>query len=279
MENEIQDSLFDDNPEYDAFVAKFERKKTADDCYTPPPVYAAVRDWVCRRYDIDPATIVRPFYPGGDYERFDYLDGCLVLDNPPFSILTAICKFYLARHIRFFLFAPSLRIFSTLRKRSVEMNHIICDAKITYENGAVVNTAFLTNLDDGIVAESAPDLGAAIADAQARTRAPKPPRYVYPSEVLTPNALEKLARGRVSLKIRKQDAEWIAALDAQKHQGKSLYGCGMLLSEWASADVLEAERLAESRAEPAQVWPLSEREEGIIQRLSEGDEAWWERYR
>lgn len=279
MANEIQGSLFDDNPEYDAFVAKFERKKTADDCYTPPPVYAAVRDWVCRRYDIDPATIVRPFYPGGDYERFDYSDGCLVLDNPPFSILTAICKFYLARHIRFFLFAPFLRIFSTLRERSVEMNHIISDSRITYENGAVVNTAFLTNLDSGIVAESAPDLGAAIAAAQARTRAPKPPRYVYPSEVLTPNVLEKLARGRVPLKIRKQDAEWIAALDAQKPLGKGLYGGGMLLSEWATANLLEAERLAESRAEPAQVWSLSEREEEIIQRLSEGDEAWWERYR
>lgn len=279
MANEIQGSLFDDNPEYDAFVAKFERKKTADDCYTPPPVYAAVRDWVCRRYDIDPATIVRPFYPGGDYERFGYPDGCLVLDNPPFSILTAICKFYLARHIRFFLFAPGLTILSTMRERSVEMNHIICDARITYENGAVVNTAFLTNLDDGIVAESAPDLGAAIADAQRLTTPQKKPKYEYPPSVLTANTLGTLARRRVPLKIRRQDAEWIAALDAQKPQGKSLYGCGMLLSEWASADLLEAERLAESRAEPAQVWPLSEREEEIIQRLSEGDEAWWERYR
>lgn len=279
MANEIQGSLFDDNPEYDAFVAKFERKKTTDDCYTPPPVYAAVRDWVCRRYDIDPATIVRPFYPGGDYERFDYSDGCLVLDNPPFSILTAICKFYLARHIRFFLFAPGLTIFSTLREHTVKMNHIICEARITYENGAIVNTAFLTNLDDGIVAESAPDLGAAIADAQRLTTHPKKPKYEYPPSVLTANALGKLARRRVPLKIRRQDAEWIGALDAQKPLGKGLYGGGMLLSEWASADLLEAERLAESRAEPAQVWPLSEREEEIIQRLSEGDEAWWERYR
>lgn len=279
MANEIQGSLFDDNPEYDAFVSKFERKKTTDDCYTPPPVYAAVRDWVCRRYDIDPATIVRPFYPGGDYERFDYPDGCLVLDNPPFPILTAICKFYLARHIRFFLFAPGLTILSTMRERSVEMNHIICDARITYENGAVVNTAFLSNLDSGIVAESAPDLGAAIADAQRLTTPQKKPKYEYPPSVLTANALRKLARLRVPLKIRKQDAEWIAALDAQKPQRKSLYGCGMLLSEWASADLLEAERLAESREEPAQVWSLSEREEEIILRLSEGDEAWWERYR
>lgn len=108
---------------------------------------------------------------------------------------------------------------------------------------------------------------------------PKKPKYEYPPSVLTANALEKLARRRVPLKIRRQDAEWIGALDAQRPLGKGLYGGGMLLSEWATADRLEAERLAESRAEPAQVWSLSEREEEIILRLSEGDEAWWERYR
>ena len=67
-----QACLFDDNPEYDSFVAKFEPKKTTDDCYTPPLVYAAIRDWVCDRYDIDPACIVRPFFPGGDFVNYEY---------------------------------------------------------------------------------------------------------------------------------------------------------------------------------------------------------------
>ena len=67
-----QACLFDDNPEYNSFVAKFEPKKTTDDCYTPPLVYAAIRDWVCDRYDIDPACIVRPFFPGGDFVNYDY---------------------------------------------------------------------------------------------------------------------------------------------------------------------------------------------------------------
>lgn len=97
-----QVSLFDDNPEYDAFVAKFKPKKTTDDCYTPPLVYEAVKTWACKEYDIDPDGIVRPFYPGGDYEHYVYPSGCTVLDNPPFSILTKICEFYIQHNIRFF---------------------------------------------------------------------------------------------------------------------------------------------------------------------------------
>ena len=81
-----QACLFDDAPEYDAFVDKFKPQKTTDDCYTPPLVFQAIQDWVCNKYDIAPESIVRPFYPGGDYESFEYPDGCVVLDNPPFSI-------------------------------------------------------------------------------------------------------------------------------------------------------------------------------------------------
>src|SRR5699024_12759225 len=68
--------------DYEGFVAKFQTKKTTDDCYTPPAVYEAVKAWACRRYGIDPARTVRPFWPGGDYERFDYPAGAVVLDNP-----------------------------------------------------------------------------------------------------------------------------------------------------------------------------------------------------
>ena len=68
--------------DYEGFVEKFKPKKTTDDCYTPPAVYEAVKDWACRKYSIDPACTVRPFWPGGDYEHFDYPAGAVVLDNP-----------------------------------------------------------------------------------------------------------------------------------------------------------------------------------------------------
>ena len=37
--------------DYAGFVEKFKPKKTTDDCYTPPMVYEAVKDWACRRYE------------------------------------------------------------------------------------------------------------------------------------------------------------------------------------------------------------------------------------
>ena len=79
--NKEQTTLFDVTDEdlkYQEFVNKFKAKKTTDDCYTPPEVYAVVRNWACKEYGIDPTNIVRPFYPDGDYETFDYPDGCVV---------------------------------------------------------------------------------------------------------------------------------------------------------------------------------------------------------
>lgn len=66
-----------------------EKKKTTDDCYTPPAIYEAVKNWALSHseVDINGLEIVRPFYPGGDYEHEDY-SGKVVIDNPPFSILT-----------------------------------------------------------------------------------------------------------------------------------------------------------------------------------------------
>lgn len=50
--------------DYEGFVEKFKPKKTTDDCYTPPAVYTAVKDWACRRFGIDPGKTVRPFLAG-----------------------------------------------------------------------------------------------------------------------------------------------------------------------------------------------------------------------
>lgn len=48
----------------------------------------------------------------------------------------------------------------------MRMCHIACDVQITYANGAVVNTGFVTNLfDDDIIAMTAPGLGMAIQKA------------------------------------------------------------------------------------------------------------------
>lgn len=135
-----------ETPEYREFVEKFKLKKTPDDCYTPPEIYEAVRDWAVAEYGLHGREIVRPFFPGGDYENAEYPAGCVVLDNPPFSIISKICAWYDARKIDYFLFAPHLTLFSTNSGRS---NYIVLDLKITYENGAKLSTGFVTNLRGG----------------------------------------------------------------------------------------------------------------------------------
>lgn len=130
--------------DYEGFVEKFKTKLTTDDCYTPPAVYDTVLQWLRENADIEGREIVRPFYPGGDFENFDYPDGCVVVDNPPFSIYSKIVRFYIARGIRFFLFAPCLSTFV----RNADYTTIIANVHVTYENGAKVNTNFVTNLFD-----------------------------------------------------------------------------------------------------------------------------------
>lgn len=139
-------SLREKLEDYDAFLAKFEAKKTTDDCYTPRGVYEAVADYVFAAYDLpDDTPIVRPFYPGGDYEHADYPEGCVVIDNPPFSLFAKIVDFYVANDIKFFIFCPALTAWQTIARRpGVTLVNTFVDVK--YANGAIVRTSFATNL-------------------------------------------------------------------------------------------------------------------------------------
>ena len=259
-----QKHLFED---YDGFVEKFKPKKTTDDCYTPPDVYDCVRGWACERFGIDPESIVRPFYPGGDYESFDYPDGCTVLDNPPFSILSRICAFYLDRGISFFLFAPALTAFGA-SKVCMRTNHVFADCDIEYENGAIVRTSFITSFGEN-VAETAPDLCRAVKRVHDERRAkerPQLPKYSYPSHVLTAAMLGKYAKYGVRLEIKPGDCVHINGLDVQREVGKSIYGGGLLLSDDAAGRHERAERAAAERDERC-AFHLSEREREIVRSL------------
>ena len=263
-----QTSLFSDNPKYEAFVEKFKPKKTTDDCYTPPLIYETVRTWACNEYGIEPDSIVRPFYPGGDYENYNYPDGCTVLDNPPFSILAKICRFYLDRGIRFFLFAPSLTCF-TGKDTRMEMTHIVCDADITYENGAIVRTAFVTNMGGDVVARTASDLHDAIEAAMAKIRQENRrelPKYQYPDHILTAAMLQRYSKYGVKFEVRRKDCTRVSKLDAQAEHGKAIFGSGLLLSDAKAAERAAAERAAAERA-AAHVWRLSDRELEIVKGL------------
>ena len=268
-----QMTFADESAEYKAFVEKFMPKKTDDDCYTPDNVYAAILAWAAKRYGFDPACAVRPFWPGGDYERFDYPDGCVVVDNPPFSILMRICRFYRSYGIRFFLFAPALTLFNG----KLDHNYVGVGANITYANGAVVSTSFVTNMGGDVLAESAPELRDAIEAADRENRRDKSEtvaKYAYPDAVLTATDLCYFSAHHTRFAVGRGDAVFIRALDAQRDAGKTIFGNGFLLSERAAARRAEARREAEGRAEAerseAREWALSPREREMQRLISKG---------
>lgn len=231
---------------YEEFVEKFKPKKTTDDCYTPPEIYEAIKDWVCKRYNIDPENVIRPFWPGGDYEKDEYPPGCVVVDNPPFSILKNICEFYLERGIPFFLFAPSLTALSG-KTTWDRMNHIVCDCTIEYENGATVKTSFITSFEPETVAETSPELTKLVNDTTEKLRQEKTrklSKYDYPDHIVTAAMMQKMARYGVHFRVRREECQHVRSLDAQRAMKKTIYGAGLLLSDQAAARKQNAEKQA-----------------------------------
>lgn len=255
---------------YDEFVKKFEPKKTTDDCYTPPAVFDAVKAWAVKEYGINAAKIVRPFYPGGDYENYDYSGGAVVVDNPPFSLVSKIIDFYQEWSVPFFLFCPGLTFFSTMVGRP-EITGVIIETNVIYDNGASVPTCFLTNLDDVNVIRTAPDLNQKIKEIQESEKASLP-KFTYPNEVVNASRLRKLVRAGVKIEIPKSGGHMIRRLDAQRLTKKAVYGAGMLINSERAQEFAKAARVArlaaeQTAAEQAHVFDLSERERAIINKL------------
>ena len=257
--------------EYAAFLAKFEAKKTTDDCFTPPEVFSAVHRWAAEEYGLHGRRVVRPFHPGGDFVCFDYRPGDVVLDNPPFSILSKIRGYYDERGIDYFLFAPTLTLFVT---RAPTM--LVVAEDVEYANGAKINTSFITSLQPAVRIRTAPALAQALKDARP-TRLQRV-RYSYPANVRNAALLQRVAA--VEFSVGADECEFIAAMDSQRADGKGIFGGGYLLSDGVAAELRAAElraaelRAAELRAaelaceKDAIYWGLSDRELGIIGQLN-----------
>ena len=270
----------EEDEEYQEFLKKFEAKKTTDDCYTPELIYDAVVEWVEKEYNVKRKDFVRPFYPGGDYQNYDYPKNCIVVDNPPFSILAEILNFYNERKIKFFLFAPSLTLFSS----SSSSTAICTSVNITYANGAAVETAFLTNLGDrSIRLRSAPSLYQAVKNANEenlKSQKKELPKYTYPDHIVTSTFVGRLSKYGIDYSVTTKQSEPIAALESQKEAGKAIYGKGYLVSEKAAAEKAAAEKAVAEKAAAEKAaaekaaatrWQLSDKEREIIERLSKYD--------
>ena len=250
----------EDTEEYQAFVDKFNSPKTTDDCYTPANIYETVKAWVLQHYDLGSPQVLRPFYPGGDYQHETYPDGCVVIDNPPFSILSDICRWYQDNGVRFFLFAPGVSLFSIA---SGTCHYLPVGVQMVYENKAQVNTSFVTNLGEYRV-ETAPDLYEIldrVNKENLRKLSADLPNYDYPDNVIAPARMTRFSKYGQTLKIPEASCSFTRAMDEQREAGKAIFGGGFYLNSKAAAEKAAAEKAAAHR------WQLSDRERELINQL------------
>lgn len=255
---------------YEEFVQKFKPKKTTDDCYTPDIVYRAVESWAVKEMGWEGRQVVRPFWPGGDFENFDYPANCVVIDNPPFSTVSKIAKFYKEHGIDYFLFCPHLTCFSSTAARS----HICVGAQIIYENGAKVSTSFICS--KGPLIRSAPELYRVVTEANAENlrskRKPPHAAYTYPVNVMTSSAVALFSK--FGIEYRENVGVFARALDCQRAAKKGIFGAGYIVPEKAARKAREAARRARESArapkgKASTRWELSSRELAALKAAEE----------
>jgi len=246
-------NLFSD---YDGFVDKFEAKKTTDDCYTPVDVFKVVLDFVAQNFDIDNKETIRPFYPNGDYQQIDYPKDCIVIDNPPFSIISKITRFYIDNDIKFFLFAPHLTLFSS----NIKCTRLVVGADVVYENGAIVKTSFVSNIFGNAAVIGEPTLYKNLEQINKNKAEPKL-KYEYPNNILTVSMVHALVFRGVGLKLTNEQVAFCRGLDSQKEHKKAIFGSGYLISDSAAAEKAAAEKA------DIIIWELSKKEKEIIKKL------------
>ena len=229
--------------EYARFLEKFKSAKTTDSCFTPPAVYREVLSWLVEQFpELKDAPVVRPFYPGGDYINETYPEGCVVVDNPPFSIFSQIVRYYTNRGIRFFLFAPSLTLFSS----SSSSCFLPLCADIIYENGAHVNTSFVTNLRSDLRIWTPCDLYQRVTAASAAL-VPKRAKPIvrHSAYIITAAMFGKFVQRGIDLSVPCDECKRVT-----KEYGRDLFGGGYLLSRRLMVQRLEAEKRLEEAPPP-----------------------------
>lgn len=287
LKDGTQISARDMTPEqYEEWLNKFsETLKTSDDTFTPANVYKTVYEWADKHYHISGRPIERPFYPGGDYRNYKYRKNCVVVDNPPFSILTKIIDFYIENKIDFFIWCPHLTSLQYIVKG---VTLVIADAPVIYSNGARIATGWLTNLDEENAVVCSNELRLTLEQCNIDNKkqfdcgkSNHLTNYSYPPELLRVGVLNQLGK-RCEYAIPRDQVylkEVVRTTDAQKEYNRvnkkkqSVYGGGFWISP-AEAERIQKtikenkiKRLDKTEEEPGIVIKKSEREQAIIDSL------------
>lgn len=210
--------------EYEEWMKDKSPRKTSDDTHTPVDVYEVVASWVSDEYHIPRELMCRPFYPGGDFKNFDY-NNKIVVDNPPFSILSKISRFYQQNDVKFFLFAPALTCFSSTIY--YELTHIFIGNPIIYDNGVRVSTHFLTNLEPNTLARSALDLSFEIRNCESQSPR-KRNKVDWGDDEFNGARLNTLTVKGKNFRFTRDECEHIK----ETRSGHHIYGGGILVKGW-----------------------------------------------
>ena len=150
------------------------------------------------------------------------------------------------------------------------------------ENGANVNTSFITNMEKRYRIRTNPYLYNAVKqanDLSMQGSRKSLQKYEFPSCVVTAASLSRYAVHGVELNIRPDECVRISELDSMKEVGKGLFGGGFLLSDGAAKrnEAAEAQREENKRIEEENKrieeenkrveWKISDREREIIASL------------
>ena len=254
--------------DYESFLAKFaDNPKTTDDCFTPKDVYEAVVQYVGTIVDLSDKVILRPFFPGGDYENAVYPENGIVIDNPPFSMFLPIVKFYTAREIPFFLFGPGMTIVWASKYCTV----LCINNNIVFENGASVACNFASNLFGDVVAMTAPLLSELIAKCKSQNTKQKQSQYIYPANMLCVSDLQAICKGGIDFAVRRSETHMIDKMDL--HPKKcNIFGTRFLVSDDVRRrkdEALEQSRIEQERQGTFVQIELSVKEKHIIERLNQ----------
>ena len=214
---------------------------TNDECYTSPEVYDTVLKYAVERYNLQGKHIVRPFIPGGDYQRYVYDKNDVVIDNPPFSMTTKITKWYINHDIPFFLFINGQYAVSLSRGLHGKATVIATNANCSFyhePNNKVIKMGFVTNLDPkNIVLRGDATLTNRL-NGLLKKKSFK--RFRYPDNFLKNNDILSALQRNVELKLTTDNCLFEDNLDYHKAQHFAVFGGGYLVNDKLYAEFKES---------------------------------------
>jgi hypothetical protein len=155
--------------------------------------------------------------------------------------MAQIIDFYQERGIRFFLFCD-MRTGGTTAIRRDGVTFIATNSVVTYENGASVNTAFITNMTPELAVRTAPELKRIVAEVQKVENEQK--KIIHHESTVVIARL--MAISGVDYELKRDD---IVTFNNCSKTVKSIYGAFGLVGELKAAELKAAElKAAELKA-------------------------------